>query len=121
MDNLLNQILSALNLPEDKIVEFKERFSGVLVTEILLILHKTKPDLFKNFDEAIKNMGKSPDNLKTVFNEIYSYPEIKARIDTSVDKLIEELAETIKEYATEEEKIKVLNTVARQTTPTPNI
>lgn len=110
-DEILTKVLEIAEFPEGKRQEFVTTFYEYLYMRMVSEIREVDEESADKVMEA-NAQGADAKKLKKVFEEISQNPKVKATVDEVTDEVISKLVDDVAEFATEEQKQKILTAIS---------
>ena len=108
---VLDKVLEIAEFPQEKRQEFVTTFYEYLYMRMVSEIREINEESADKVMEA-NAQGADGEKLKQVFEEISKNPKVKAKIDEVTDEVIAKLVDDVAEFATEEQKQKILTAIS---------
>ena len=108
---VLDKVLKIAEFPAEKRQEFINTFYEYLYMRMVSEIREVDEE---SADKVMEANAQSADakKLKQIFEEISQKPKVKAKIDEVTDEVISKLVDDVAEFATEEQKQKILTAIS---------
>ena len=110
-DQILEKVLEIAEFPAEKRQEFITTFYEYLYMRLVSEIREVDEGSADKVMEA-NAKGADAKKLKNVFEEISKNPNVKTKIDEVTDEVVSKLVDDVAEYATEEQKQKILTAIS---------
>ena len=110
-DEILTKVSEIAEFPAEKRQEFINTFYEYLYMRMVSEIREVDEESADKVMEA-NAQGADAKKLKNVFEEISKNPNVKTKIDEVTDEVVSKLVDDVAEYATEEQKQKILTAIS---------
>src|SRR3989344_3030985 len=110
-DEILTKVLEIAEFPAQKRQEFINTFYEYLYMRMVSEIREADEESADKVMEANSQKANAK-KLKQTFGEISQNPKVKAKIDGVTDAVIAKLVDDVAEYATDEQKQKILTAIS---------
>ena len=108
---VLDKVLEIAEFPAEKRQEFITTFYEYLYMRLVSEIREVDSESADKVMEA-NAQGADAKKLKQVFDNISQNPKVEAKIDEVTDEVIAKLVDDVAEFATEEQKQKILSVIS---------
>ena len=108
---VLDKVLEIAEFPAEKRQEFITTFYEYLYMRLVSEIREVDSESADKVMEANAE-GADAKKLKQVFDDISKNPNVKTKIDEVTDEVIAKLVDDVAEFATEEQKQKILSVIS---------